>query len=322
VGRWRVIGSRLATFVVSLLAASLLIFLALNLLPGDVAQAILGTNADPDALAALREQLGLNRPAVVRYLDWLGHVLIGDFGDSALTGRSVLGLIAPKLAITGWLVTLGMAVAVLVAVPVGMYAAFARRRWSGFAVSALSQVGMSVPAFLAGILLVLLFSVHLQWFPANGYTSLSTDPVGWAEHMVLPVIALAIVQSSVLVRYVRSAFIEVLGEDYFRTARAVGWPVRAALLRHGLRNAGLSVVTVLGLQLATLFVGAIVVESVFAIPGLGTLLLNAVLQRDLVLVQGIVMVLVMLVLLINAIVDIAYVLLDPRLRSREDGDAA
>ena len=320
-GRGRVIAGRLATFAVSLLVASLLIFVALNLLPGDVAQAILGTNADPEALAALREQLGLNRPAPLRYLDWLGHVLIGDFGQSALSGQSVAALIAPKLAITGWLVVLGMTVAVLVAVPVGMYAAFARRRWTGFAVSAASQIGMSVPAFLAGILLVLLFSVRLRWLPANGYKSLGVDPIAWARHMVLPVVALAIVQSSVLVRYVRSAFIEVLSEDYFRTARAVGWPMRPALIRHGLRNAGLSVVTVLGLQLATLFVGAIVVESVFAIPGLGTLLLNAVLQRDLVLVQGIVMVLVMLVLLINALVDIAYVMLDPRLRTRGEEDA-
>lgn len=310
------VAGRLATFTVSLLVASLVIFLVLNLLPGDVAQAILGTNADPEAVEALREQLGLNRPVVVRYLDWLGHVLAGDFGTSALTGVPVASLIAPKLAVTSWLVVLGMGCAVLVAVPVGMYAAFARRRWSGFSVSAMSQIGMSIPAFLAGILLVMVFSVNLQWLPANGYTSISEDPVDWARHMVLPVVALAVVQASVLVRYVRSAFIDVLSEDYFRTARAIGWSVRGAMIRHGLRNAGLSVVTVLGLQLATLFVGAIVVESVFAVPGLGTLLLNAVLQRDLVLVQGIVMVLVVIVLLINALVDIAYVMLDPRLRTR------
>lgn len=173
---------------------------------------------------------------------------------------------------------------------------------------------MAVPAFLAGLLLSVLFAVKLHWLPANGYTKLTADPVEWARHMVLPVVSLAIVQSAVLGRYVRSAFIDVLNEDYFRTARSIGWPFRAAVARHGLRNAALQVITVLGLELASLFAGGIVVENVFVLPGMGSLLVSTVNQRDLPVVQGIVMLQVALVLVINGLADLAYRLLDPRLR--------
>ncbi|MGO4955788.1 ABC transporter permease [Luteococcus sp. Sow4_B9] len=312
---------RLVTFVASLLLASAIIFCLVNLLPGDVATAILGDQADEASLAALRSELGLDRPIVVRYVEWLGDLVTGNFGTSVRTGQSVVSLIAPKLAVTLWLVGLGMLLALAIAVPVGMFAALRRRRWSGAVVSALSQLGMAVPAFLAGIILVVVFAVKLRWLPANGYVPISSDPLEGARRLVLPVLSLALVQSSVLTRYVRSAFIEVLGEDWFRTARSVGWTTRAAMVRHGLRNAALSVVTVLGLQLATLFVGAIVVESVFALPGLGRLLLDAVQQRELVLVQTIVMILVALVLVINALVDMSYVLIDPRLRGSQAGQA-
>lgn len=315
--RSRLLAKRLATFVASLFGASVIIFCLVNLLPGDVATTILGDQADAASLEALRAQLGLDRPLVVRYLEWLRDMLTGNLGVSARTGQPVLGLITPKLGVTLWLVALGMLLAIAVAVPVGMFAALKRRRWSGALVSALSQLGMAVPAFLAGILLVVVFAVKLHWLPANGYTPLASDPYQWARHLVLPVLSLALVQASVLTRYVRSAFIEVLGEDWFRTARSVGWTTRTAMVRHGLRNAALSVVTVLGLQLATLFVGAIVVESVFALPGLGRLLLDAVQQRELVLVQAIVMILVALVLVINALVDISYLAIDPRLRSTD-----
>ncbi|GAA1398090.1 ABC transporter permease [Luteococcus peritonei] len=315
--RARLVVSRLTTFVVSLLVASAIIFALVNLLPGDVATAILGDQADADSLEALRGQLGLDRPVWIRYLEWLGGLLTGDLGTTAHSGRSIAELIAPRLGLTMWLVVLGMLLAMLVAFPLGMFAAVARRRWSGFVASALSQVGMAVPAFLAGIVLVVVFAVKLHWLPANGYTPLSRGVGDWARHLVLPVVSIALVQASVLSRYVRSAFIEVLEEDWFRTARSVGWTTRAAMVRHGLRNAALSVVTVLGLQLSTLFVGAIVVESVFALPGLGRQLLEAVEQRELVLVQYIVMILVALVLVINALVDLAYLLIDPRLRSEE-----
>lgn len=313
----RVTAVRLAVFVVSLLVASVVIFALCALLPGDIAQVILGQTATPEAVQALREELGTNRPAGVRYLDWATGLLRGDLGRSYLTGDPVAAQIATRLPVTLWLVGFGMLVAVLIAVPVGMLAAVRRRKLSGVIISGASQLGLAIPAFWAGILLVLLFAVGLRWFPANGYVPLTRDPGGWANHLVLPVLALALVQSAVLVRYIRSAFVEVLTEDWFRTARSVGWSTTGALLRHGLRNAALSVVTVVGLQLSTLLVGAIVIESVFALPGLGQLLLSAVAQRDLIVVQGTVMVLVLAVLVINFVVEWSYVVIDPRLRAGE-----
>ena len=306
---------RIGVFAVSLAVASLLIFVVCAALPGDIAQVILGQNATPESLAELRRSLGLDRPLWTRYLDWVTSMLGGDFGTSYLNRLSVSGQIAARLGVTAWLVLFGMLLALLLALPVGLLAAVRSRRLSGFVLSGLSQVGLAIPAFWAGIMLVFVFAVRLRWLPANGYVRLAEDPRQWAAHLVLPVVSLAVVQSSVLVRYVRSAILEVLSEDYIRTARAIGWTRMRALVRHGLRNASLSIVTVVGLQLATLLVGAIVIEQVFALPGLGALLLDAVAQRDLVVVQGTVMVLVFAVLVINALVDLSYLALDPRLRS-------
>lgn len=308
---------RLAIFVVSLALASVLIFSVGELLPGDMATVILGQGASLEAVERLRDQLGLDRPALVRYAEWAGGLLTGDFGTSLLTRRPVADQIVLRFPVTFWLVLLGMLVALALAIPVGLVAAVRRRHADGFAASALSQLGLAVPAFWAGILGIYLFAVQLRWLPANGYVPLSSDPLRWARHLVMPVLALAIVQAAVIARYIRSAIIEVLAEDYYRTARAIGWRRFPALVRHGLRNAGLSVVTVLGLQFSTLFVGAIVIESVFTLPGLGSMLLQAVSQRDMVVVQGTIMLLVFLVLMINALVDLSYVVLDPRLRSRE-----
>ncbi|GAB3622326.1 ABC transporter permease [Mariniluteicoccus endophyticus] len=307
---------RLAVFVASLLVASFLIFVACQALPGDVAQVMLGQNASPQAVEALRAKLGLDRPFLVRYGEWLGGMATGDLGTSVLSRRPVSEQVGAKLEVTLSLVGGAMLLALLIAIPVGMLAAVRRRHADGLAASVLSQVGLAIPAFWAGIMFIYVFAVRLRWLPANGYVPFLRDPVDWAAHLVLPVLALAIVQASVLVRYVRSAFLEVLSEDYFRTARAIGHRQMSALFRHGIRNAALSVVTVLGLQLATLLVGAIVVESVFTLPGLGMLLLNAVGQRDLVVVQGTVMVLVAAVLVINALVDLSYLLIDPRLRGK------
>lgn len=314
----RTIAARLGIFAVSLAAASVLIFLLTNALPGDVAQILLGDGATPEQLAAKRAELGTDRPLAVQYLAWVGGMLTGDFGRSWLSGQSVTALMVPKLAVTAWLAAFGLALAAALALPAGMLAALRRRRWQGFALSGAAQVGMAIPAFWAGILLVLVFSVALRWLPANGYVPLLANPVEWARHLILPVVSLALVQAAVLVRYVRSAFIEVLGEDYYRTARAVGWTRARALVRHGVRNAALSLVTVLGLQLAAVLVGAIVIEQVFVLPGLGSLLLGAVASHDLIVLQGIVMVLVLAVLVINALVDVSYVLIDPRLRTGHD----
>jgi len=318
----RTVAVRLLVFAASLFVASIAIFLVVNALPGDVATAILGFGADPASIAELRARLGLDRPLLVRYFAWAGNMLTGNLGRSYLTSESVTALVAPRIGVTAWLVVISMLIAPLVALPLGMLAAMKRRSWQGATASTVSQVGLSIPAFYAGILLVVVFAVTLRWLPANGYTELVDAtgrwrPVSFVQHLVLPVLSLVIVQSSVLTRYVRSAFIEVLSEDYFRTARAVGWTRWRALWRHGVRNAAISVVTVIGLQLATLLVGAIVVEQVFRIPGLGTALLSAVANRDLIVVQGIVMVLVFAVLVINLLTDLSYLLIDPRLRGRD-----
>lgn len=312
---------RLATFVASLLVATLVIFWVTNSLPGDIAQILLGTNAAPGEAERLRAELGLDRPWIVRYLDWVGGLIRGDLGNSLRDNGPVAAEIADKFAVTGWLAGFGMAWAIVLAVPLGTFAAIKRRRWTGFTASAISQVGLSIPAFWLGILLVLLFAVHWRLLPANGYVPFGTSVTEWAAHLVLPVASLALVQASVLSRYVRSAVIDVLNEDYFRTARSIGWSQTRALVRHGSRNIALSVITVLGLQLATLLVGAIVIEQVFALPGLGSLLLTAVSQRDLTMVQGIVFILVFGVLVLNLVIDLTYVAIDPRLR-RGQGERA
>lgn len=309
------IGRRIAIFAISLIGASLLIFAVTKALPGDVAQVMLGTDATPEAVAQLRAQLGLDRPLAVQYLDWAGGMLVGNFGVSHLSGQTVLSLVGPRLAVTLWLIGIGMVLALLIALPAGMVAALKRRSWQGVAVSSAAQVGMAIPVFWGGIIAVVVFAVWLRWLPANGYVPLTQDPVQWARHLVLPCVTLALVQSAVLIRYVRSAFVEVLNEDYYRTARSVGWTPMRALWRHGVRNAAISLVTVLGLQVGAVLVGAIVVESVFALPGLGSLLLTAVNQRDLLVVQGTVMLLVLTVLGISALVDFSYLLIDPRQRT-------
>ena len=293
----------------------MVVFAITMALPGDVAQTLLGTEATPEALAQLRAQMGLDRPWLVQYLDWMGGMLTGDFGVSHLSGDSVLSLIGPRLAVTLWLVGFAMVLSLLIAVPSGMLAALKRRSWQGVTVSASAQVGMAIPGFWGGILLVMVFAVWLRWLPANGYVPLLKNPASWAQHLILPVVTLSLVQAAILTRYVRSAFLEVLSEDYYRTARSVGWTPMRALLRHGLRNVAISLVTVLGLQVSAVLVGAIVVENVFTLPGLGSLLLTAVFQRDVMVVQGTVMFLVFAVLLLSAIVDLSYLLIDPRQRS-------
>lgn len=317
-GLGRQIAKRLGIFAITLLGASVVVFGITMALPGDVAQVLLGTDATPGALAELRARLGLDRPWLVQYLDWMTGMLTGDFGVSHLSGDSVLSLLGPRLAVTLWLVGFAMVLSLLIAVPAGMFAALKRRSWQGVTLSASAQVGMAIPVFWGGILLVMVFAVWLRWLPANGYVPLSKNSASWARHLILPVLTLSLVQAAILIRYVRSAFLEVLSEDYYRTARSVGWTPMRALLRHGLRNASISLVTVLGLQVSAVLVGAIVVENVFALPGLGSLLLTAVMQRDVMVVQGTVMLLVFAVLALSTVVDLSYLLIDPRQRGRED----
>ena len=222
--------------------------------------------------------------------------------------------VADRLQVTLLLVVTATVIATVIAIPLGVFAAVRHRKPAGLLISAVSQVGVAVPAFLAGILLITVFAVQLGWLPANGWTPPIVDPVMFAKQLILPALALGLVQGAVLTRYVRSAVLDVQREDYLRTARAKGLSPMSAMRRHGLRNAAIPVVTVLALQLATLLVGAVVVERVFVVPGLGSLLLDAVGQRDLKMVQDVVMVLVVAVLVVNVVVELLYVVIDPRLR--------
>ncbi len=305
---------RVGILLVSLLASSILVFAFMAVLPGDPARVALGVNASDEAVAALRTQFGLDQPLVTQYLDWMRGLLTFDLGTSYVSRAPIGPQLSDRLQVTLWLVATATVIAVVLAVPLGVLAAVRHRRPSGLAISALSQVGVAVPAFLAGILLITVFAVQLGWLPANGWTPPVVDPVMFVKQLILPALSLGIVQAAVLTRYVRSSVLDVQREDFLRTARAKGLSPMAAMRRHGLRNAAIPVVTVLALQLATLLVGAVVVERVFVIPGLGSLLLDAVGQRDLRIVQDVVMLLVVAVLIVNVIVEVLYVLIDPRLR--------
>ncbi|HEX5524665.1 MAG TPA: ABC transporter permease [Pedococcus sp.] len=306
---------RTGVLLASLLASSVLVFAFMAVLPGDPARVALGVNASDEAVAELRTQFGLDRSLIAQYLSWMGGLLRFDLGESYVSRAAIGPQIADRLQVSLWLVVTAMVLALVVAVPFGTIMAVRHRRPSGLLLSALSQVGVAIPAFLAGILLITVFAVKLGWLPANGWTPPNEDPVQFVRQLTLPALSLAIVQGAVLTRYVRSSVLDVQREDYIRTARAKGRAPMAALRHHGLRNAGVPVVTVLGLQLATLLIGAVVVERVFVIPGLGSLLLDAVSNRDLIMVQDVVMILVIAVLFVNFLVDLLYVAIDPRLRA-------
>lgn len=307
--------TRLVVLLVSLFVSSAVVFGFMAVLPGSPARVALGVNATDSAVADLEQEFGLDQPKVAQYGDWLSGLLRFDLGDSYISRAPIAPQILDRFQVTLWLVVCAMALAVLVAVPLGTLMAVRHRNVSGLLLSAFSQLGVAIPAFLAGLLLVAVFAVGLTWLPSGGWTPPAEDPGKFLKQLILPVTSLALVQGAVLARYVRSAVLDVMREDYIRTARAKGLTPLRALVRHGLRNAAIPVVTVLGLQLATLLVGAVVVERVFVIPGLGSGLLDAVANRDLILVQDIVMLLVAAVLVINFVVDLLYLLIDPRLRS-------
>lgn len=309
------VARRTAVFALTLVVASLVVFALLAVLPGDVARTMLGVQATPQAVARLRTELGLDRPLPLRYLDWAGGLLHGDLGTSAVTRQPVGPEVFDHLQVSAILVISAMIIAVAVALPVGVLAAHRHHRPDGFLISALSQLTVAVPGFLAGLLLVLLFAVTLHWLPASGWRAPIEGVGAFLSHLLLPALSLGLIQGAILSRYVRSAVLEVAREDFIRTARAKGMTPLQALLRHGLRNALIPVVTVSGVELAALFVGAIVIESVFVVPGLGSLLVSAVQNRDLIEVQAIVMIIVVVVLVINLLVDLLHLAIDPRLRT-------
>jgi peptide/nickel transport system permease protein len=306
---------RLAWLIISLIAASILVFAVTNILPGDVAAVILGTNATPEALETLRHQLGLDQPGWMRYLQWVGGMLHSDFGTSLLSHSAVGPLIVQKLAVSGPLALASAVIALALALPLGVVAGVHYRRTTGALISVVSLLGIAVPAFWAGLLLATVFAIQLKVLPAGGFVDWAESPLAAARSLVLPSLALGLVQAAVLTRYVRSAIVDVQREDFIRTARAKGLTRWQALRRHGFRYAAIPVVTILGVQLTGLLVGAVVIENVFVLPGLGRLLFQSVGNRDLIVVQDLVMLLTAVVLVVNFLVDLSYRVLDPRIRS-------
>jgi len=312
----RLLLGRLGSFLVTLLAASVVVFVVLDILPGDPAAILLGTSARPDTLAALHHQLGLDRPLILQYLGWIGGALTGDLGTSITYGVPVSGLIADRLALTLPLALLAILISTALALFLGVMAAAYRDRAVDRAVQGFAQLGIAVPDFWIGLLLILVFSTSLNWFSAGGWSGWSAGAGKALAALILPAIALALPQAGVLTRVTRAAVLDVLAEDFIRTARAKGLDRRAALWRHALPNALLPVVTILGLQVSFLVAGAVLVENVFSLPGLGRLAYLALSQRDLVVLRNVVMLLAAMVILANFIVDLAYLFLDPRLRAK------
>jgi len=306
------VARRFLALVVTLLIASLVVFLVLEVLPGDPALLMLGINAEEDTLRALRAEMGLDRPAWLRYLAWLGGMAGGSLGSSHTYSVPVAELIAERLEITVPLALIAFALSTLIAVPLGMLAAVKHNRAGDWGVMAFSQLGLAVPEFWFGILLVLLFAVTLGWFPAGGFAGWDAGVGPALTSLLLPALALAVSQAAILARVTRSAVLEAFHADYVRTARAKGVRESAVLFRHVLRNALVPMVTILGLQLAFLMAGVIVIENVFFLPGLGRLVYQAVSQRDVIVVRDVVLLLVAMVVFVNFAVDVAYSLIDPR----------
>jgi len=309
---------RFATFLATLAVASVLVFAVLELLPGNAAEVILGDTATPESLASLQAKLGLDRPALQRYTDWVGGLLQGQTAQSISYDTPTAELIAERMRVTLPLAVLSMALTVVLALALGIYAASRHNGLGDVGVMAASQVGIAIPNFWFAILLILLFAVKLQWVSAGGVPGWTEDDGGglWEglQALILPAIALALVQAAILARVTRSAVLEVMREDFVRTARAKGLTRRQALWRHVLRNAMIPVLTVMGLQFANLITGTIVVENVFVLPGVGRLIFQAISNRDLVVVRDVVMLLAGVVVIVNFVVDVLYALIDPRLR--------
>lgn len=305
---------RLGSLLATLLVASLVIFVVIEVVPGDPASYMLGMNAQPDTLAALRSELGLDQSRPARYVSWLGGMLQGNFGQSYTYRSPVADMVTDRLWISLPLALYALALSTLIAFPAGIWAASRRGGAVDTTVMGFTQLGIAVPNFWFALLLVLFFAVKLGWFSAGGFPGWEYGFWGGIKSLTLPAIALALPQASILTRVMRSALLDVLGEDFMRTARAKGLSERQALLRHALRNAMIPVLTIIGLQFSFLIAGAIIIENVFFLPGLGRLIFQSIAQRDLIVVESVVMLLVFAVVMVTFFVDMAYAWVDPRLR--------
>ncbi|RUP23796.1 MAG: ABC transporter permease [Curvibacter sp.] len=308
---------RFLTFLATLMGASVVIFTVLEILPGNAAQMLMGPDASPEAVATLATQLGLDQPALARYGHWVTGMLQGDLGNSYTYSTPVLELVLERLALTVPLALLAMLITTLIALMAGLYAASHHNKAGDVGVMSLAQVGIAIPNFWFAILLILLFSVHLKWFSAGGFPGWEDEPLEALKSLLLPAVSLAVVQAAILARITRSAVLEVMREDFVRTARAKGLSRHATLWRHVLRNALIPVITVMGLQFANLLAGTIVVENVFFLPGLGRLIFQSIANRDLIVVRNCVMLLASMVVVVNFIVDLLYAVIDPRVKASD-----
>ncbi|MFS0867943.1 ABC transporter permease [Microbacterium sp. 179-B 1A2 NHS] len=307
--------TRLALLLLGLFVASALIFATLRILPGDVAQLIAGVNSSPEQVAAIRDRLGLDRPLPLQYGEWISGVLTGDLGTSQLTGTPVAAELAEKAQVTIPLGILSLVIALLVAAPFGVLSAVRRRRVDGTMLSVGAQALAAVPVVWAGMMLVVVFAVWLGWLPAQGFPRSGwADPGMALRALILPALTIGVVEGAVLLRFVRSATLQAVGQDFVRTAAAKGLTRTQALLRHGIPSVGLSVITVLGLQVAGIIVGAVVIEQLFSLPGIGRMLVDDTGNRDLVKVQGELLVLTGFVLVVGFLVDLLHRAIDPRQR--------
>jgi len=305
---------RLVALGLTLLAAALVIFVVLEILPGDPAAVTLGLNAAPEALAALRAEMGLDQPAVLRFFLWLGGLVTGDLGQSYTYRVPVLQLITERMAVTLPLALMAIALAMAIGIPLGMLAASRHGRLADAGVMAFAQAGLAIPNFWFGLLLVLVFAVWLGWLPAGGFPGWQAGFGVSLKALLMPALALALPQAAIIARVTRSSMLDTLQEDFVRTARAKGLSEGTTMRRHALRNALIPVVTILGLQFSVLIAGAIIIENVFALPGLGRLVFQAIAQHDLIVVKDLVMLFAGLAILINFAVELLYGLIDPRLR--------
>lgn len=305
---------RLAALVLTLLAAALVIFVALEVLPGDPAAVTLGLNSAPEALVALRAEMGLDKPAALRFVLWLGGLVTGDLGLSYTYRVPVAQLIAERMAVTLPLALMAIGLATAIGIPLGMLAASRRGHLADAGVMAFAQAGLAIPNFWFGLLLVLVFAVGLGWLPAGGFPGWQAGLGTALKALLMPALALALPQAAIIARVTRSAMLDTLQEDFVRTARAKGLSEGTTMRRHALRNALIPVLTILGLQFSVLIAGAIIIENVFALPGLGRLVFQAIAQHDLIVVKDLVMLFAGLAILINFAVELLYGLIDPRLR--------
>ena len=308
--------NRLLSLILSLAVASVVIFAVIEVAPGDPASFMLGVNAQEDTLAALRIELGLNVSKVERYFNWVGGMIVGDFGTSYTYRTPVSRMISDRLWVSLPLALYALTLSTLIAFPAGIYAAAQRGKSVDMAVMGATQLGIAVPNFWFAMMLVLVFAINLRWFNAGGFAGWGDGLWTGLHSLTLPSIALALPQAAILARVMRSALLDVLGEDFMRTARAKGLSRRQALWRHGVRNALIPVLTIIGLQFSFLLAGSIIIEQVFFLPGLGRLVFQAISARDLIVVESVVMLLVSAVIMVNFLVDLAYFAVDPRLRSR------